>query len=241
MFPRGAPFCGNEKIYHLQKRFITIPDPTPFIGPQSSYFYENNPSSIYTAGRMKSFFTIDYLLRTYGYWGIIIGTFFEGETILVVGGFIAHLGYLKLPWVMLTAFIGSFVGDQFFFILGRLKGQTLLSRFKKTQKRVDRIHLFLERYNDLVMIGFRFIYGIRILTPIVLGMNHKIKSARFLVLNTLGAVVWSVIISMGGYLFGEALHILIKDIKHYELTIIIGIFIIGLLAWTLRRIIGGNR
>jgi len=190
---------------------------------------------------MKSFFTIEYLVRTYGYWGIIIGTFFEGETILVAGGFIAHLGYLKLPWVMVTAFIGSFAGDQFFFILGRLKGQTLLSTFKKTQKRVDRIHLFLERYNDFVMVGFRFVYGIRILTPIVLGMNHKIKASRFLVLNTIGAVVWSVVISFGGYLFGEALHILIKDIKQYELRIIIGIFIIGLLAWILHRIIGRNR
>jgi membrane protein DedA with SNARE-associated domain len=91
------------------------------------------------------------------------------------------------------------------------------------------------------MIGFRFVYGIRILTPIVLGMNHKIKASRFLVLNTIGAIVWSVIISIGGYLFGEALHILIKDIKQYELRIIIGILIVGLLAWILRRLIGKNR
>jgi membrane protein DedA with SNARE-associated domain len=190
---------------------------------------------------MKSFFTFEYLVRTYGYWGIILGTFFEGETILVIGGFTAQLGYLKLPWVMLTAFIGSFAGDQLFFILGRFKGQAILSRFKKAQKRVDRIHLFLERYNDLIMIGFRFVYGIRILTPIVLGMNHKIKASRFLVLNTIGAIVWSVIISIGGYLFGEALRILIKDIKQYELRIIIGIFVIGLLVWMLHRLIGKNR
>jgi membrane protein DedA with SNARE-associated domain len=190
---------------------------------------------------MKSFFTFEYLVRTYGYWGIILGTFFEGETILVIGGFTAQLGYLKLPWVMLMAFIGSFAGDQLFFILGRLKGQAILSKYKKTQKRVDRIHLFLERYNDLIMIGFRFVYGIRILTPLVLGMNHKIKASRFLVLNTIGAIVWSVIISIGGYLFGEALHILIKDIKQYELRIIIGIFVIGLLAWILHRLIGKNR
>jgi membrane protein DedA with SNARE-associated domain len=186
---------------------------------------------------MKSITTLEYLVTTYGYLGIMLGTFFEGETILVVGGFISRLGYLKLPWVIISAFIGSFAGDQFFFILGRLKGQTLLSKFKKAQKRVDKIHLFLEGYNNLIMIGFRFVYGIRVLTPIVLGMNHKIKISRFVMFNAIGAIVWSIIISIGGYLFGEALHLLLKDIKKYELIIIIGLFILGCLIWILHRLI----
>jgi membrane protein DedA with SNARE-associated domain len=190
---------------------------------------------------MKSLPTLEYLVSCYGYWAILIGTFFEGETILVVGGFIAHLGYLKLPYVMGAAFIGSFSGDQFFFILGRLKGQTLLAKFKETQRRVDKIHKFLNRYNDLIMIGFRFVYGIRILTPIVLGTNHKIKASRFLVFNALGAIIWSIVVSLGGYLFGEALEIVIKDIKRYQLKIIIGMMIIGLLAWILHRFVWKNR
>jgi membrane protein DedA with SNARE-associated domain len=190
---------------------------------------------------MKSWTTIEYLVNTYGYLAILLGTFFEGETILVVGGFIAHLGYLKLPYVMAVAFIGSFSGDQLFFILGRVKGQKILSRFKKAQSRVDKIHVFLHRYNNLIMIGFRFIYGIRILTPIVLGTNHKIKASRFLVLNTIGALVWSIVVSAGGYLFGEALELILKDIKRYELTIIIGMVIIGSLGWIIHRVIGKKR
>jgi membrane protein DedA with SNARE-associated domain len=185
---------------------------------------------------MNSLPTLEYLVSTYGYWSILLGTFFEGETILIVAGFVAHLGYLKLPYVMGMAFIGSLSGDQFFFILGRLKGQPLLAKFKKVQNRVDKIHIFLENYNDLIMIGFRFVYGIRILTPIVLGMNHKIKAKRFFLFNTLGAILWSVTVSLGGYLFGGALHLIMKGIKQYELKIIIGIMIIGLLAWILNRL-----
>jgi membrane protein DedA with SNARE-associated domain len=180
--------------------------------------------------------TIEYLISTYGYLTILLGTFFEGETILIVAGFMAHMGYLKLPYVMGMAFIGSLTGDQFFFILGRLKGQPLLSKFKNIQKRVDKIHVFLERHKDLIMIGFRFVYGIRILTPIVLGMNHKIKARRFFLFNAVGAIVWSIVVSLGGYLFGEALQLIMKGIKQYELKIIIGIVIIGLLAWILNRL-----
>ena len=187
---------------------------------------------------MISLSTLEYLVGPYGYLAILLGTFIEGETILIVGGFIAHLGFLKLPYVMITAFIGSFLGDQFFFILGRLKGPVLLSRFGKVQKRVDKIQVFLERHKNLIMTGFRFIYGIRILTPIVLGMNHKISAKRFFIFNAIGAIVWSVVVSLGGYLFGEALHLIMKDIKQYELKIIIGIVVIGLLAWLLNRLTG---
>ena len=190
---------------------------------------------------MRSLPTLEYLVSCYGYWAILAGTFFEGETILVVGGFLAHLGYLKLPYVMGAAFLGSCLGDQFFFILGRLKGQTILSKFKKAQKRVDRIHKLLYRYNDLIMIGFRFVYGVRILTPIVLGSNHAVKASRFVAFNVLGAIIWSIVISLGGFFFGKALEIIIKDIKHYQATVIAGILIIGLLAWFLHRLSGKNR
>ena len=47
------------------------------------------------------------LIQSYGYWAILAGTFLEGETILVLAGFAAHLGYLQLPWVILAAFAGS--------------------------------------------------------------------------------------------------------------------------------------
>ena len=63
--------------------------------------------------------TLQSLIDTYGYLAILVGTFFEGETILVLGGFAAYRGYLHLPWVIIAAFVGSLCGDQLFFFLGR--------------------------------------------------------------------------------------------------------------------------
>jgi membrane protein DedA with SNARE-associated domain len=61
------------------------------------------------------------IIAQYGYFAIIIGTFLEGETILVIGGFLAHIGLLSLPLVILSAFIGSFSGDQLYFLSEDLK------------------------------------------------------------------------------------------------------------------------
>ena len=56
------------------------------------------------------------MIENYGYAAILVGTFLEGETILVLAGLAAQLGYLTLSGVILAAFLGSLSGDQLFFI-----------------------------------------------------------------------------------------------------------------------------
>ena len=175
-------------------------------------------------------------VEAYGYYALLVGTFFEGETILLIGGLTAHLGYLYLPAVMVVAFIGSFSGDQIYFCVGRLKGRELLARHPAWWKRVDRVHCLLARYHDLIMIGFRFVYGIRILTPIVLGMDKSVKTARFFVFNAVGAVIWSAAVSSAGYFFGYAIEKVIKDVKHYEIIVLLVIVGIGISLWIAHRL-----
>ncbi|MGO9379863.1 MAG: DedA family protein [Dissulfurispiraceae bacterium] len=175
------------------------------------------------------------LIRTYGYWAVLVGTILEGETILMLGGLSAQLGYLNLSWVMIVAFIGSFSGDQFYFIVGRLKGADLIAKHQKWLTGVHKVHCYLERYHDLIMLGFRFVYGIRIMTPFVLAMNPRIKAGRFVLFNAIGAATWSVAVAGGGYLFGHALGLILNDIKHYEQMIIIGVAVLGLGLWLFHK------
>jgi membrane protein DedA with SNARE-associated domain len=58
---------------------------------------------------------------------LAIGMFLEGESILTVVGFAAHLGHLKLEWAILAALVGSLARDQFYFLIGRVKGAVFLS------------------------------------------------------------------------------------------------------------------
>ena len=67
--------------------------------------------------------SLEELVANYGYTAVAIGTFLEAETILLLGGFAAHRGLLELPWVIVCAFLGSFVGDQAFFYIGRMNGE----------------------------------------------------------------------------------------------------------------------
>ena len=144
---------------------------------------------------------LETLIQNYGYWAILIGTFLEGETILILGGIAAQQGLLDLRTVMLSAFCGSYAGDQLAFSIGRYYGAKILERKPKWKKRADYLFSKSARFLDLWMVIFRFFYGLRNPTPWVLGAGD-INYKRFLLLNGIGAALWAVLISYGGYAFG---------------------------------------
>jgi len=172
----------------------------------------------------------ELIIRNYGYFALLVGTFFEGETILILGGFAAHLGYLYLPWVILVAFIGTLSGDQLFFYLGRRHSRFVLDKHPAWQSRLDRVQKLFERYQTLLILGFRFLYGLRTVTPFVLGRSG-VSPTYFFLLNTLSALVWSVAVGIGGYLFGNFLKLIMGDIRRYEFEAFFGIAGIGSVIW----------
>ena len=172
----------------------------------------------------------ELIIGSYGYIALLVGTFLEGETILILAGLAAHLGYLHLPWVILVAFLGTLSGDQLFFYLGRRQSRFVLDKHPAWQRRLDRVERLFERYQTLLILGFRFLYGLRTVTPFVLGRSG-VAPGYFFVLNTVGALVWSLVVGIGGYLFGNLLKIIMGDIKRYELEAFGAIAIIGGLIW----------
>ena len=173
---------------------------------------------------------MESLIVTYGYLAIFIGTFLEGETILILAGFAAHRGYLMLPGVILAAFLGSLFGDQMFFYLGRKHSQAIIARRPIWKTRVKKAQNMLERFQTPMILAFRFLYGLRTVSPFVIGMSG-VSAGKFLLLNTIGALTWAIAIGSGGYLYGSALEAVIGDIKHYEIKILGSIAITGTLIW----------
>lgn len=170
--------------------------------------------------------SLESLIIHYGYWLLFFGVMLEGETFLVIGAFLAHRGYLSLPLVMLTAFVSTIAIDQAYFWLGRTKGSRFLSTRPTWQARVEQVKAKLERWQTALVIGFRFIYGMRSITPFVIGMSG-FPARRFLLLNLTGGVIWVVVIGLLGYAFGHAMELALDDVRKYELWIILGIIVVG--------------
>jgi membrane protein DedA with SNARE-associated domain len=155
------------------------------------------------------------LTADYGYLAVFAGSLLEGETILVLAGYAAHRGHLSLPVVIALAFVGGTLGDQIFFWIGRHWGNALLRRFPRQEGKVRRVRALLLRHHAALIVGVRFMYGLRILGPIAIGMS-EVGARRFLVFNLIGALIWSVAVAGAGFLFGHALETMLPQAERYE-------------------------
>jgi membrane protein DedA with SNARE-associated domain len=138
---------------------------------------------------------------------------------------------------MLCAFCGSFAGDQLAFSVGRYYGTKILERRPKWKEKADYLFSKSARFLDLWMVIFRFFYGLRNPTPWVLGAGN-VSYKRFLLLNFIGAALWSVLISYGGYAFGLLIESFMGRMRVFSkiiIFIIIFVVIIGCVLYILRK------
>lgn len=181
---------------------------------------------------------INSLISHYGYAALVIGSLAEGETITLLGGVAAHQGLLRFPLVVAAVALGGMIGDQVLYLVGRRFGNSLLKRFPRHKKQIARARRMINHRPWLFVIGTRFMYGFRIIGPILIGAS-RLPPRIFLPLNILGAIVWASLFSALGYLGGEViapwLHSFDQHIKH--LVWLVGVIALVWLArlWLKRR------
>ncbi len=171
-----------------------------------------------------------HFILTYGYPALFIGSILEGDTFVVVAAILATRGYLSLPMVICVAFLGTFAADQFFFTLGKTQGRSFLDKRPSWQPGVDKVKTLLDRYSLLMVVGFRFVYGLRTVAPFVIGMSG-FSTPRFILLNAFGAMVWAVVLAVGGYAFGHVLEAFLGDMQQYEMWIFLILALVALGLW----------
>ncbi len=178
------------------------------------------------------------LLQHYGYAAVLVGTFVEGESMLLLGGYAAHRGYLELPYVIAAAFVAAVASDQLYFYLSRRHGARMLARRPRLKGRVDRALNLVERHDTIAVFAMRFLWGLRIALPIAIGMS-KMSARRYFALNLVAAALWSCVVGVVGFGAARVLSRVIEDLHRHEATIIavLGLLAIGVIVrrwWRLR-------
>jgi membrane protein DedA with SNARE-associated domain len=185
--------------------------------------------------------TIETFVVKYGLLAILLGAGIEGEAVVVTGGVLAHRGLVPLIPACICAAIGSFVVDQIWFALGRrFQNHRWITRIKAKPAFARAVDL-LERRPTGFILAFRFIYGLRTVSPIAIGTS-KVPMRTFLPLNALAAAVWGPVFTLFGYYVGHALDPLIdrfagkaKVVVLVVLVLIVFVGVIQLARHLLRR------
>ncbi|KQN24006.1 hypothetical protein ASF00_17520 [Sphingomonas sp. Leaf34] len=148
--------------------------------------------------------SIESFITQYGLAAIFLGAAFEGETSVVTGGLLAHQHLLPLVGSAAAAVTGSFAADQLFFFAGRHYRDTKRVRRIAEKPAFAKALDTLERHPTVFILGFRFLYGLRTISPVAIGTSH-VPARTFMILNAISALVWGVVFTGIGYVFGDGL------------------------------------
>src|SRR5216684_4907150 len=151
------------------------------------------------------------LIASYGYVVLFLlvgleslGIPLPGETALVTAAALAALGHLSLSAVIATAVAAAIIGDNGGYWIGREGGIALVRRYGRVihlnESHLARAHTFFERHGPKTVFIGRFIALLRT-WAVVLAVAAHMPYGTFMLYNALGAVCWSVIVGMLGYVF----------------------------------------
>ncbi|EAP6141593.1 DedA family protein [Salmonella enterica] len=181
---------------------------------------------------------INTLITHYGYAALVIGSMAEGETVTLLGGVAAHQGLLKFPLVAAAVALGGMMGDQLLYLLGRCYGGKILRRFPRYHTKISRAQKMIQRHPYLFVIGTRFMYGFRVVGPLLIGAS-RLPPKIFLPLNIVGALIWALLFTTLGYLGGEViapwLHDLDQHLRHGVWLILAIVLVVGVRWWLKSR------
>jgi len=133
--------------------------------------------------------------------GIMLGFFLPGDSLLFSAGLVAASNNsINISLLCLVVFLGAFIGDQTGYVIGRKYGRPYIDKKNspKLQRMIIRAENFYERSGWWAVVAARYFPWIRTFVPPLAGAA-KMRYYSFLSANAVGALLWSVLITLAGY------------------------------------------
>lgn len=159
-----------------------------------------------------------------------------GESLLFTAGLLHDRLGLHLPTLIIMVIVAAFIGAQIGYFLGAKWGRKLFkpdARVLKTEHLEKAEHYFRDYGGRSLVIG-RFIPFVRTFIPLAAGIA-RYPYSKFLLFNTLGALLWGAGFILVGSLLGNV------PFVHDNLTLILGVIILVSVLPVILEIIGQKR
>ena len=147
------------------------------------------------------FFYVIAFLVMYIESGIMLGFFLPGDSLLFSAGLVAASNNsIDIALLCLIVFLGAFIGDQTGYVIGRKYGRPYIDKKNspRMQRLIERAERFYEQSGWWAVVAARYFPWIRTFVPPIAGAA-KMRYYSFLTANAVGALLWSVLITLAGY------------------------------------------
>jgi membrane protein DedA with SNARE-associated domain len=142
-------------------------------------------------------------LALYGYVILAFYSFGGGMVALAGAGILSATGRMDISLSILVATVSNFAGDSVLFYLAQSNKKEVLGYMRKHRRKIAYTNLLMRRYGWLAVFIQKYIYGVKTLVPIVMGLT-RYRFGRFVVLNFFASIVWGLAVGLGSYYFSAA-------------------------------------
>jgi membrane protein DedA with SNARE-associated domain len=142
-------------------------------------------------------------LATYGY--LILGYYsFGGGMLGLIGaGILSSMGKMDITLSITIATVANFVGDTALFYLAQTNKKEVQKYLTKHKRKIAYTNLLMRKYGSWVVFLQKYVYGVKTLVPIVMGLT-KYDFKRFTLLNIPASIVWGLVVGLVSFYFSAA-------------------------------------
>lgn len=123
---------------------------------------------------------------------------------IIAAGILSYAGKMDLTTSIAVAFVANALGDSLLFYMSRYNKEQMMPYLRKHKRKLALSHVMMKKHGDKIIFFQKFLYGIKTLIPIGIGMT-KYPAMKFNILNVISAFIWSLGLGYMSYTAGETL------------------------------------
>jgi len=177
---------------------------------------------------------LEELYQACGLLASFIGTFVEGEVLLLTSVISAKMGMFNYYWGLIAAFFGAYVKDWLKFIVVKKQGNKLLDKKPKLKQKIDKSSVWFDKRPFFILSVYRLMYGMGTIIILMSGIKN-ISYLRFGIHSAISIALWIIVFGGFGWFCAEAMLSGINNLTDYKWYILGTLIVIGIVVWYYRH------
>ncbi len=171
-----------------------------------------------------------------GYFALFLYSLGGGYVGIVTAGIMSYAGSLDITLSIIIATAGNFIGDTLLFYMMRYNKTEMMDYLRKHRRKLALAHIMIKRYGDKIVFIQKYIYGVKTLVPMAIGLT-KYPFDRFTLYNAIASMIWGVTVGLAAFYLGAVLMPVIAYFSdHFYLAVMIVFTMLGGLYYYMHRV-----